>query len=59
MQYRDRNTEIDYLVYGKNDARAFTTTPEVFPPVRYILPYPRAAIRDGAGAYVNYYGYGY
>lgn len=57
--YRDRNTEIDYLVYGKNDARAFTTTPEVFPPVRYILPYPRAAIRDGAGAYVNYYGYGY
>ncbi|MDE5664314.1 MAG: RagB/SusD family nutrient uptake outer membrane protein [Duncaniella sp.] len=57
--YRDRDSEIDYLVYGDRDERSFTTTPEVFPPVRYILPYPRAAIRDGAGAYVNYYGYGY
>lgn len=57
--YRDRESEIDYLVYGDKDERAFTSTPEVFPPVRYILPYPRAAIRDGAGAYVNYYGYGY
>ncbi len=27
------------------------------PPVRYILPYPNAAIQRSAGAYKNYYGY--
>lgn len=33
--------------------------PEIssLPPVRYILPYPNAAIQRSAGAYKNYYGY--
>lgn len=36
-----------------------TTVPEAstLPPVRYILPYPNAAIQRSAGAYKNYYGY--
>lgn len=61
--YRDRTTEIDYISNGQktkligNDYVPVASTPAVFPPVRYILPYPSAAIRDGAGAYVNYYGY--
>lgn len=35
------------------------TVPEAseLPPVRYILPYPNAAIQRSAGAYKNYYGY--
>lgn len=35
------------------------TIPEIsaLPPVRYILPYPNAAILRSAGAYKNYYGY--
>jgi hypothetical protein len=34
-------------------------TPDVnnLPPVRYILPYPNAAIQRSAGVYKNYYGY--
>lgn len=31
--------------------------PNNLPPVRYILPYPNAAIQRSAGAYQNYYGY--
>ncbi len=27
------------------------------PVVRYLMPYPQAAIQDAGGAYVNYYGY--
>lgn len=36
-----------------------TSVPSVneLPPVRYILPYPNAAIQRSAGAYKNYYGY--
>ncbi|MBD5266871.1 MAG: RagB/SusD family nutrient uptake outer membrane protein [Bacteroides sp.] len=41
-----------------------TTTPlpevrdaSTLPVVRYILPYPQAAIQDSGNAYVNYYGY--
>ena len=36
-----------------------TSVPDVnaLPPVRYILPYPNAAIQRSAGAYKNYYGY--
>lgn len=36
-----------------------TTIPEAdkLPVVRYILPYPNAAIQRSAGAYKNYYGY--
>jgi hypothetical protein len=30
---------------------------DALPPVRYILPYPNAAIQRSAGAYKNYYGY--
>lgn len=30
---------------------------ETLPVLRYILPYPQAAIQDAGGAYVNYYGY--
>lgn len=35
------------------------TIPSVneLPPVRYILPYPNAAIQRSAGVYKNYYGY--
>jgi hypothetical protein len=35
------------------------TVPSVseLPPVRYILPYPNAAIQRSAGVYKNYYGY--
>ncbi|MBD5267599.1 MAG: RagB/SusD family nutrient uptake outer membrane protein [Bacteroides sp.] len=61
--YRDRNTEEEYISNGlktgimTNDYTVLSGTPTSFPPVRYILPYPSAAIRDGAGAYVNYYGY--
>lgn len=35
------------------------TIPETsaLPPVRYILPYPNAAIQRSAGVYKNYYGY--
>lgn len=31
--------------------------PTNLPPVRYILPYPNAAIQRSAGVYKNYYGY--
>lgn len=31
--------------------------PASLPPVRYILPYPSAAIQRSAGEYKNYYGY--
>lgn len=55
--YRDRTSEVDYIM-NNGEKVAISATPAVFPAVRYILPYPRAAIRDGAGAYVNYYGYG-
>ncbi len=61
--YRDRNTEVEYISNGhrtgviNSDFTAITDVPAEFPPVRYILPYPAAAIRDGAGVYVNYYGY--
>ena len=36
-----------------------TTVPsaESLPPVRYILPFPNAAIQRSAGVYKNYYGY--
>ena len=35
------------------------SVPEVndLPPVRYILPYPNAAIQRSAGVYKSYYGY--
>lgn len=61
--YRDRNTELEYISNGHrtsvmlNDYTRLSGIPTTFPPVRYILPYPTTAIRDGAGAYVNYYGY--
>lgn len=31
--------------------------PNDLPPVRYILPYPQAVLRDSNGKYQNYYGY--
>ncbi|MCM1077129.1 MAG: RagB/SusD family nutrient uptake outer membrane protein [Bacteroides sp.] len=55
--YRDRESEEDFI-NDNGTYKMFTSTPATFPVVRYILPYPRTAIRDGAGAYVNYYGYG-
>lgn len=61
--YRDRTSEQEYISNGTktgifvNDYTIMNGKPTSFPPVRYILPYPSAAIRDGAGAYVNYYGY--
>lgn len=58
--YRDRNSEDEYISDGRGgyDRLSTSVAPETFPVVRYILPYPATAIRDGAGTYVNYYGYG-
>ena len=55
--YRDNETEEDFI-NNNGTYQSFISTPTSFPAVRYILPYPRTAIRDAAGAYVNYYGYG-
>lgn len=55
--YRDNETEEDFI-NNNGTYQSFIATPTSFPAVRYILPYPRTAIRDAAGSYVNYYGYG-
>lgn len=57
-----RHTEQGNIVLMKDGTEtplAGTTVPAIsaLPPVRYILPYPNAAIQRSAGAYKNYYGY--
>lgn len=56
-----RYNESGVIVLVKNGAEIplGETIPEVsaLPPVRYILPYPNAAIQRSAGVYKNYYGY--
>lgn len=57
-----RHTEQGEIVLVKDGSETplgGTTVPTVseLPPVRYILPYPNAAIQRSAGAYKNYYGY--
>lgn len=56
-----RYNESGVIVLVKNGAEIPLggTIPEVsaLPVVRYILPYPNAAILRSAGAYKNYYGY--
>lgn len=50
----------DGLIYLNNNGNYVAHAPSVgavLPPVRYILPYPNAAIQRSAGAYKNYYGY--
>lgn len=52
--------QISGLVYLNTNGKYSTHTPSAnasLPPVRYILPYPNAAIQRSAGAYKNYYGY--
>lgn len=52
--------QISGLVYLNTNGKYSTHTPNAnasLPPVRYILPYPNAAIQRSAGAYKNYYGY--
>lgn len=57
-----RYNEQENIVLIKNgiesplDASTFTNLNNL-PPVRYILPFPNAAIQRSAGAYKNYYGY--
>ena len=44
--------------YGKTQTLPFPLADaSQLPVVRYILPYPNAAIQRAAGAYKNYYGY--
>jgi len=57
-----RHTEQGNIVLVKDGIEtplSGNTVPSVneLPPVRYILPYPNAAIQRSAGAYKNYYGY--
>ena len=57
-----RHTEQGTIVLVKNGTEVpleGNSVPSVsaLPPVRYILPYPNAAIQRSAGAYKNYYGY--
>lgn len=57
-----RHTEQGNIVLIKDGIEtplSGSTVPSVneLPPVRYILPYPNAAIQRSAGAYKNYYGY--
>ena len=52
--------QISGLVYLNTKGKYSTHAPSAnasLPPVRYILPYPNAAIQRSAGAYKNYYGY--
>ena len=52
--------QISGLVYLNTNGKYSTHAPNAnasLPPVRYILPYPNAAIQRSAGAYKNYYGY--
>ena len=52
--------QISGLVYLNTNGKYSTHAPSAnasLPPVRYILPYPNAAIQRSAGAYKNYYGY--
>ena len=52
--------QISGLVYLNPNGKYSTHAPSAnasLPPVRYILPYPNAAIQRSAGAYKNYYGY--
>lgn len=52
--------QISGLVYLNINGKYSTHAPSAnasLPPVRYILPYPNAAIQRSAGAYKNYYGY--
>lgn len=57
-----RHTEQGIIVLVKDGTEVpleGSSVPAVstLPPVRYILPYPNAAIQRSAGAYKNYYGY--
>lgn len=57
-----RHTEQGIIVLVKDGTEVpleGNSVPSVsaLPPVRYILPYPNAAIQRSAGAYKNYYGY--
>ncbi len=57
-----RHTEQGNIVLVKDGIETplnGNTVPTVneLPPVRYILPYPNAAIQRSAGVYKNYYGY--
>lgn len=57
-----RHTEQGTIVLVKNGTEVpleGNSVPSVsaLPPVRYILPYPNAAIQRSAGVYKNYYGY--
>ena len=52
--------QISGLVYLNTNGKYSPHAPNAnasLPPVRYILPYPNAAIQRSAGAYKNYYGY--
>lgn len=52
--------QISGLVYLNTNGKYSIHAPNAnasLPPVRYILPYPNAAIQRSAGAYKNYYGY--
>ena len=52
--------QISGLVYLNTNGKYSTHAPSAnasLPPVRYILPYPNAAIQRSAGAYKSYYGY--
>lgn len=52
--------QINGKVYINENGTYKEHTPTVganLPPVRYILPYPNAAIQRSAGAYKNYYGF--
>lgn len=46
-------------VYIMRDGNAerIDDIPSTLPVARYIIPYPRQAIQDATGSYVNYYGY--
>ena len=58
IRYND-NGNIIIIKDGIETMLEGNTVPAVgsLPPVRYILPYPNAAIQRSAGAYKNYYGY--
>ena len=52
--------QISGLVYLNTNGKYSTHAPNAnasLPPLRYIFPYPNAAIQRRAGAYKNYYGY--
>lgn len=48
--------ETPYIIRDGN-LEAFPSTPVNLPPVRYIIPYPRAELQKASGVYTNYYGY--